>query len=188
MVKSERAIWRGVHPSVWGGVWGASLAALSPPPPLSLNLLPYLHLETPKEEHLSLPSLVLTLRENLRALSVDLVSLRKGFVLHSREIESSRVCSWESEEHLFPFLSFSKLGAHLIEGLETLVCAFEVAYLVALGGGCDCGFLITLWWLLSPRRLVIYWLVREFGDCVRPQSKFSWGVIVPSPAERQRQL
>jgi hypothetical protein len=24
------------------------------------------------------------------------------------------------------------------------VCAFEVAYLVALGGDCDCGFLITL--------------------------------------------
>jgi hypothetical protein len=40
---------------------------------------------------------------------------------------------------------------------ETLVCAFEVAYLVALGGDCDCGFLITLgdchhldgWWFVD---------------------------------------
>ena len=38
-----------------------------------------------------------------------------------------------------------KLGAHLREDLgKTLVCAFEIAKLVALGGDCDCGFLITL--------------------------------------------
>ena len=38
-----------------------------------------------------------------------------------------------------------KLGAHLKEDLgETPVCTFEVAYLVALGGGCDYRFLITL--------------------------------------------
>jgi hypothetical protein len=27
---------------------------------------------------------------------------------------------------------------------KTLVCAFEITYLVALGDSCDCGFLITL--------------------------------------------
>jgi hypothetical protein len=37
------------------------------------------------------------------------------------------------------------------------------------------------WWLPSPRRLVICWLVRGFSDCVRPQSMCLWGVLVPSP-------
>ena len=69
------------------------------------------------------PILVLILREILRARSVDLESVKN--------IPSSSPSP--------------KLGAHLREDLgETLVCAFEIAKLVALGGDCDCGFLITL--------------------------------------------
>ena len=70
------------------------------------------------------PILVLILREILRARSVDL----------------------ESVKNISSFSSPSpKLGAHLREDLgETLVCAFEITKLVALGGDCDCGFLITL--------------------------------------------
>ena len=69
------------------------------------------------------PILVLILREILRARSVDLESVKN--------ISSSSPSP--------------KLGAHLREDLgETLVCAFEIAKLVALGGDCDCGFLITL--------------------------------------------
>ena len=69
------------------------------------------------------PILVLILREILRARSVDLESVKN--------IPSSSPSP--------------KLGAHLREDLgETLVCAFEIAKLVALDGDCDCGFLITL--------------------------------------------
>ena len=69
------------------------------------------------------PILVLILREILKARSVDLESVKN--------ISSSSPSP--------------KLGAHLREDLgETLVCAFEIAKLVALGGDCDCGFLITL--------------------------------------------
>ena len=60
----------------------------------------------------------------MRARSVDLESVKN-------------ICSFSSPS--------PKLVAHLREDLgETLVCAFEVAYLVALDGDCDCGFLNTL--------------------------------------------
>ena len=62
-------------------------------------------------------------------------------MLHSSERSSSSV-DLESFKSISSLSSPSpKLGAHLREDLgETLVCAFEVAYLVALGGDCDCGF------------------------------------------------
>jgi len=101
-----------------------------PPPSLS-SLSPTLFLilaRTKKKNklssHLSTQSFVLTLSERLRIQSVDLDSFKSISSLSSPS---------------------PKLGAHLREDLgETLVCAFEVAYLVALGDSCDCIFLITL--------------------------------------------
>jgi hypothetical protein len=67
---------------------------------------------------------VLTLSERLRIQSIDLESFKSISSLSSPS---------------------PKLDACLREDLgKTLVCAFEVAYLVTLGDSCDYEFLITL--------------------------------------------
>jgi hypothetical protein len=60
----------------------------------------------------------------------------------------------------------------LLRGVEgTLVHAFVIQF-----GGTrwwlQLWYSCYSWWLSSPRLLVIDWLVRGFGDCVRPQSRW----------------
>ena len=75
-----------------------------------------------------------------------LLSFSPILVLILREILRARSVDFESVKNISSFSSPSpKLGAHLREDLgETLVCAFEITKLVALGGDCHCEFLITL--------------------------------------------
>ena len=84
------------------------------------------------------------------------------------------VSSWASAPSPLPLIAWCSSE----RGLRETLGAFETAY------SCGTRWLLWLWisyyswWLPSPRRLWIYWLVRGFGDCVRPQSRwYLWGVL-----------
>ena len=78
------------------------------------------------------------------------------------------VSSWASPPSPLPLIAWCSSK----RGLSETLGAFETVYY------CSTRWLLWLWisyyswWLPSPRRLWIYWLVRGFGDCVRPQSRW----------------